>query len=575
MDRKRPLAETHRALASEALFDASIVHAGSHSKLPWRCAKGHEWEAVVKSRTASGSGCPVCGNKVVLVGFNDLATTQPALAAEAQFDPTTVTSGTSRKMPWRCAKGHAWVATVASRTRGAGCPVCSGRKVWSGHNDLATTHPRLALEALFDPTTVTAGSTLKLPWRCSLGHEWMTTPSHRSGQGQGCPYCANRRVLVGFNDLATTYPEVAAQARFDPTTVTFGSNKPMPWRCRHGHEWIAPVAGRTTSGEGCPVCAGREVVAGLNDLATTHPELAAEALFDATTVSAGTHRRLPWRCEKGHEWVAVVKSRSSPEQARGCPVCANKVVRPGVNDLATTHPELAAEALFDPTTVTHGSVRRLRWRCRLGHEWTMTPGHRAIRGQACPYCSNRRVLAGFNDLMTTHSNLAAEALFDATKLTGGSHTKLPWRCSEGHEWTATPHSRTSGGSGCPSCAATGFDPSKPGWLYLMRHQSWALLQVGISNDIDTRLRTHRRRGWEPLDVRGPMAGHAARGWEVAILEFLTGRGIELTPSTSTTVPARGASAGLGASGEAWWEVDYPVGSLDSLLNAVRDAEWQR
>lgn len=109
----------------------------------------------------------------------------------------------------------------------------------------------------------------------------------------------------------------------------------------------------------------------------------------------------------------------------------------------------------------------------------------------------------------------------------------------------------------------------------MRHQSWALLQVGISNDIDTRLRTHRRRGWEPLDVRGPMAGHAARGWEVAILEFLTGRGIELTPSTSTTVPARGASAGLGASGEAWWEADYPVGSLDSLLNAVRDAEWQR
>ena len=169
----------------------------------------------------------MCGNKVVLVGFNDLATTQPALAAEAQFDPTTVTSGTSRKMPWRCAKGHAWVATVASRTRGAGCPVCSGRKVWSGHNDLATTHPGLALEALFDPTTVTAGSTLKLPWRCTLGHEWMTTPSHRSGQGQGCPTAP----IVAFSWDSTTLPLPTLRLWPKPASIRQRSPSAATSRC--------------------------------------------------------------------------------------------------------------------------------------------------------------------------------------------------------------------------------------------------------------------------------------------------------------------------------------------------------
>ncbi len=574
MVQRATLSQTHPKLASEALFDASSVHAGSHAKERWRGARGHEWLAVVKSRTAAGSGCPVCANKVVLPGFNDLATTRPDLACEARFDTTAVTSGTSRKMPWRCDRGHEWEATVASRSAGAGCPVCAGRAAWPGYNDLATTHPELAAEALFDPATVTSGSTRKLLWRCALGHEWTMTPSHRTTQGQGCPYCAGRRVLPGFNDLATTFPTVAAEARFDPSTVTFGSSKPMAWCCRLGHEWTAPVAGRTTSGEGCPVCAGKTVVPGVNDLATTHPELAAQSLFDPTTVTAGTHRKLPWRCPIGHEWVAVVKSRTTTGQGRGCPVCANKAVLPGVNDLATTHPELAAQALFDPTTVTFGSVKRLPWRCSLGHEWSMTPGHRAIRGQSCPYCSNRRVLVGFNDLATTHPGIAAQALFDPTTLTGGSHKKLPWRCAERHEWTATPHSRTSAGAGCPSCAATGFDPGKPGWLYLMRQPQWGVLQIGISNTIDKRLRTHRRHGWELLEARGPMAGHAARGWEVAVLELLASCGVELTPSTRAVGPRRNQAAGPGTAGEAWWEVDYPVESLEPLLEAVRQSEWQ-
>ena len=50
-------------------------------------------------------------------------------------------------------------------------------------------------------------------------------------RGDGCPYCANRKVLPGFNDLATAAPLVAKQwhetlkGALTPEMVTAGSQK--------------------------------------------------------------------------------------------------------------------------------------------------------------------------------------------------------------------------------------------------------------------------------------------------------------------------------------------------------------
>ena len=39
---------------------------GTHRKVWWKCSKGHEWRAQVKSRV-QGSGCPVCSNRKINV----------------------------------------------------------------------------------------------------------------------------------------------------------------------------------------------------------------------------------------------------------------------------------------------------------------------------------------------------------------------------------------------------------------------------------------------------------------------------------------------------------------------------
>lgn len=59
-----------------------MVSVGSHKKVIWKGKCGHEWSATVKSRATNGTGCPYCSHNKILVGFNDLASQRPEIAAE-------------------------------------------------------------------------------------------------------------------------------------------------------------------------------------------------------------------------------------------------------------------------------------------------------------------------------------------------------------------------------------------------------------------------------------------------------------------------------------------------------------
>ena len=251
------------------------VSYGSTRKVWWKCPKGHEWIAAVNSRTNPKlkSGCPYCSNKKALAGYNDLATVNPKLAAEwdseknGDLKPTNVTPGSCKKVWWKCPKcNSSYEASVANRSNGRGCPICCGKKIAVGINDLAAANPSLAAEWDYarngdlKPTNVTAGSHRKVWWQGACGHEWQASVANR-GRGSGCPYCGSRKVLVGYNDLATTNPEVAAEWDYDrngdliPENVMPKSGKKVWWKCsRCGNEWLTAVNVRT-AGHICPHCA--------------------------------------------------------------------------------------------------------------------------------------------------------------------------------------------------------------------------------------------------------------------------------------------------------------------------------
>jgi hypothetical protein len=578
MDSKKrtfvPLSSTHPEIASQAFgWNPDLVSRGSRKKLAWKCDLGHVWDAQPNDRTGARSGCPVCANRIVLAGFNDLATTNPEIAAQAHgWDPQKVMGGSSVNLEWVCKKGHIWRSTPVSRVRQTtGCLVCLGKQVTQGFNDLVTTHPEIAIQAHgWDPTKVIAGSNKRLLWKCNLGHEWRAQPNSRTGSQSGCPVCSNLQIEIGYNDLTTTHPKIAFEAYgWDPQTVVAGSNKAVMWRCQFGHIWKSQVISRTLQKSGCLVCINKILQSGVNDLATTHPEIAAEADgWDPKKVMAGSEKKLIWKCPKSHTYKSSVKSRSARKTS--CPICSGNKVLTGFNDLKTTHPELSAQSVdWNPEDYIAGSHANKLWQCNLGHQWIAQIKSRALTGNNCPFCANVRVLIGFNDLVTTHPRLAKESYgWDPSTVIAGSTLKKKWICEEKHIWVASINSRTNrssrGGSGCPSCANSGFDPNSEGWLYFLRHPQWQMLQIGITNFPDDRLKNHKKLGWKLIELRGPMDGLIAREWETSILQMLKAHGADLSNKE--------IAGKFDGYSEAWSESTFLAKSLRKLMNMVEENE---
>lgn len=256
--------KNHPTMPSEVTY-------GSSKQYWWRGKCGHEWRATVKNRV-HGSGCPYCSHRCVLPGFNDLATLFQDVAAEwsdrnLPLSPTSVMPYANKKVWWRCRSGHEWEALISTRSYGSKCPYCSGTKLLKGYNDFAARQPELAQEwsernMPLTPDMVNEKSTKNIWWRCRVcGHEWKSVVKARV-KGTQCPACADRAVLAGYNDLATTDADILCEwdyeknAAVNPAQISRNSRKTVWWKCAHGHGWRDKVSNRTLMKAGCKICEG-------------------------------------------------------------------------------------------------------------------------------------------------------------------------------------------------------------------------------------------------------------------------------------------------------------------------------
>ena len=269
------------------------------------------------------------------------------------------------------------------------------------------------------------------------------------------------------NSLAEVHPELITEwseknLPLTPDDITFGSNKKVWWKGTCGHEWQTSVKARS-NGEKCPICSGARVIAGINDLATLEPLLAKQwskkNKIKPTEVSIGSHKKVIWRCEKGHEWEAAVKSRTINKT--GCPYCSHNKVLAGFNDLATLLPDIAAEWSdrnypLLPTQVTVFANRKAWWKCKdCGREWNTLISTRS-GGSKCPYCSGYIFSKGFNDLQTTHPEIASEwseknLPLKPDEVNAKSRKNVWWKCRHGHSWSMKINERTILKKGCRIC----------------------------------------------------------------------------------------------------------------------------
>ena len=279
-------------------------------------------------------------NKLSLQETNPEIAKQWYYPLNGELSPNKVTSGSNKKVWWKCDKGddHIWESTIGKRTSGRGCAICRGFKVVKS-NCLATTHPFLAkqwhipLNGDLTPNDVTFGLNKKVWWKCDKGddHVWESTIGNRS-KGKGCSICSNRKV-VNSNSIAITHPELAEElhptlnGRITKNDVGAGSHKKVWWKCSKSddHIWEAPPYQRVAS-SGCPCCSNRRIVKS-NSIASTHPKLAIQwhptlnGKLTPSDVVVGTPTKFWWKCDKGddHIWKASPHLRSKDNT--GCPFC--------------------------------------------------------------------------------------------------------------------------------------------------------------------------------------------------------------------------------------------------------------
>ena len=524
---------------NESNFSPDVLTLGSNKKVWWKCSEGHKWDAVIASRSV-GYGCPYCSGRFAIEGFNDLQTVNPVLSMQWNYEkniglsPTDVMSNSGKKVWWICPEGHEWQAKIANRNHGCGCPYCSGQKVLTGYNDLQTINPNLVKEWNFDknkeitPVNAAPNSNKKVWWKCPKGHEWQATVAHRNG-GTGCPYCSNKKVLKGYNDLQTVNPVWVEEwnqelnGDLKPENYTVSSGKMVWWKCKKGHEWKATINDRNNGG-GCPICNhGRKTsfpeyallyYLKKHGLETVHsykengyeldiyiPSLKVAVEYDGyywhkdkkkndLTKNRMCKRdgiklyrireELPSLFDSSLDYVVQKNQKDLPIVLQNV---VGEIIGSDVDidlkrdfiaientrdyvekerTLLLLNPQIAADWNYQkngslkPENYTVSSGKKVWWKCDKGHEWQATIANRN-GGTGCPYCSNNKVLSGYNDLQTLNPILAAEWNYEKNgsliplDILPNSSKKAWWKCSYGHEWQAAISSRNRG-KGCPYCS---------------------------------------------------------------------------------------------------------------------------
>ena len=379
-------------------------------------------------------------------------------------DPKTLTYGVTKKAWWKCDKGHEWLAQISHRTKGSGCPYCSGRYAIKGENDLQTINPHLANEWNYEknneltPDNVMPNSTKKVWWKCQKGHEWQAVIGSRN-RGLGCPICNSER--------NTSLPEYAILFYLKKCNLeAFHSYKHYGYELDiyipsikiaieyDGYFWHRNKEkkdlekNKKCKKDGIKLYRIRESLPSLNDSSIDY--IIQESKKDFTIVLKKILRDIT----KTNIDVNLQRDIIDIENLRE--------YKEKENSLLFSNPFLAQEWNYEkngrlrPDSFLKNSSKKVWWKCQKGHEWQASIYSRN-NDKGCPYCSNQKVLKGYNDLQTVNPALASEWNYEKNggltpiEVIANSNKNVWWKCNKGHEWQTAVIYRNNG-TKCPYCS---------------------------------------------------------------------------------------------------------------------------
>lgn len=461
------------------------VSSGSGIKVWWLCPNNHEWEAVINSRNR-GCGCPYCAGQKPTRDRN-FATEYPELLKEfdliknKNLKPENLTPRAKQKVWWKCLKGHSWQATITNRTRkqyNNSCPYCTNRKICND-NSLAQLRPDIAQDwhpsknQPLTPHDVIAGGGTKVWWTCKHGHDWQATVGTRVHNGTGCSKCAlqtSRIEIAVYTEIKALFPNVSWREKIEKYECDiFLPDKKIGIEI-DGVYWhklrsnIDSIKQKLFEEQGIQLFRLREE--GLSLLSArdisfkwsgnTFPIISSliNQIIKFTDFSDSERERLQDYINNG----LLINNTLYREIVSQLPAPPYEL------SLAAKKPELAKEWAYDlnaPLSPEHFSPaanKNVWWRCEKGHTWETSLNNRSCQTTGCPHCPRivpNKATTEWNFAKITpqlvnewHHEKNGGVLPE--EITPNMNIKVWWKCNDGHEWQAAPHSRTRG-TGCPFC----------------------------------------------------------------------------------------------------------------------------
>lgn len=463
-------------------YDINNISSFSNVSVYWICSKcEREWKTSVNHRTKEGTGCPDCSkNRAAMkkIEFhsklNNFAEQYPEIAKEwhpyknGKLMPMDVSASSNKRIWWECSFcKKEWKTTVNHRTSGENCPAC---------NPNQTSFPEQAIFYYVSLAYSDAVSRAKID---GIEFDVFIPSINTAIEYDGTRYHSGDIALEKDNkkDLFCKEKEIFL-FRFRESILK-DTNHAVRITCvgRKIDDSITELLNRIAKGNCISIDSQRDrqkIVARLrqsiveNSVFAKRPELQCEWNYRKNgnrlpeVVYCNANYKVWWKCQQcGYEWQATPNHRNN---GRGCPACAGKICRTGYNDLMTLNPFVAQEWNYEknypltPENVASKSNKKVWWICSKGHEYDaqISERNRGEKSTGCPYCANKKICVGFNDLNTTHPELAREwhptknGDLKPTMVTAGSKKKVWWRCEENHEWQAVVYSRKKG-KGCRIC----------------------------------------------------------------------------------------------------------------------------
>jgi hypothetical protein len=452
----------------------------------WLCERGHEWEAVINSRTR-GHGCPYCAGQRPTKRRN-LATVYTELLAEWDWEknspktPQEFSPRSKYKVWWRCEKGHSWQAVIGNRARKTSnsCPCCRNQLLCAdGTNSLVKIRPDIANDwhpkknVPLTPADVVAGGSKKVWWLCKHGHEWKAAIGTRVIGGTGCPKCTNqtsRIEIAVFSELHALFDDIEWRKKIagfecDVYLPKFNIGIEVDGVYWHSRKPDAELAKSSAfDEEGIQLFRLRED--GLENLSGRDVSFksAEDKFIVVSRLVSNLLKYADLPDDQRARLSEYVRRPGLVNEPLYREYVANLPAPPPGESLADRQPEIAKQWAYDlnaplsPDHFRHKANKYVWWRCEDGHTWRGTINNRTQHGTGCPECPREKVVTVTEDwnLAAVFPELASE--WHSTRngelgpeaVRPKSNQKVWWLCKEGHEWEAQVASRADG-SGCPYC----------------------------------------------------------------------------------------------------------------------------